>query len=318
MEVIHHAEIIINIFLQSLGDWLTLVSQFFSFLGQGDIYILIAIALYWCINARWGLKLIVMLVLSVNLNSWLKLAFASPRPFWIDSRVKELAVETSFGLPSGHAMNSASMLGLAASILRKKWLRAALAATIFLIGLSRIALGVHFASDVLVGWLMGGLLLTVFIKWEEPINAWFNQKSYAIQLVLGLVSSLAILMVSFLLLRLRSGWTPPIDWLINAPDMNPLDPTGMITLAGIWLGVILSQVWWNHRYGALQPAKDLRTNALRFLIGLAGLFVLWYGWGLVFPDSLDAKGLALRYVRYTVVGAWIGGLAPVSFMKLKV
>ena len=151
METIHHVEIIINIFLQSLGGWLNLAAQFFSFLGQEEFYILVLPVLYWCVNASWGIRIGVMLVLTVNLNSWLKLAFASPRPFWIDTRVKELAVETSFGLPSGHAMNSASMWGLLARLLRKKWLTYSITAVIFLIGLSRISLGVHFTSDVLAG-----------------------------------------------------------------------------------------------------------------------------------------------------------------------
>ncbi len=56
MEPIHHVEIIINIFMQSLGGWLTLLSQFFSFIGQ-DLYILILPALYWCINSTWGIQL---------------------------------------------------------------------------------------------------------------------------------------------------------------------------------------------------------------------------------------------------------------------
>lgn len=318
MDTIHHVEIIINIFLQSLGGWLNLLSQFFSFLGQEEFYILVLPALYWCVNASWGIRIGVMLVLTVNLNSWLKLAFASPRPFWIDARVKELAVETSFGLPSGHAMNSTSIWGLLATLFKKKWLTYTITAVVFLIGFSRIVLGVHFASDVLAGWLAGGLLLAAFVKWEKPISDRITRTSFEMQLVLGLISSLAILAISFLFLRLRSGWTLPVEWLVNAPDLNPLDPSGMVTLAGVWLGFSLSLVWWNHRHGMLQPMKTWKVNVVRYVIGVVGLFIIWYVLGLVFPHTVDAGALALRYLRYAIVGAWVGGLAPTLFLKLKV
>ena len=89
-------------------------------------------------------------------------------------------------------------------------------------------LGVHFTSDVLGGWLAGGLLLATFIKWEKPVAAWVGGIHYEMQLAIGAVSSLVILAVSYLFLGLRSGWTPPADWLANAPDLNPLDPTGWL------------------------------------------------------------------------------------------
>lgn len=131
METIHHVEIIINIFLQSLGGWLNLAAQFFSFLVQEEFYILVLPVLYWCVSASWGIRIGTMLILTGSLNSWLKLAFASPRPFWVDARVKELAAETSFGLPSGHAKNSTSMWGLLASFFPRRWLTYSITGIVF-------------------------------------------------------------------------------------------------------------------------------------------------------------------------------------------
>ncbi len=317
METIHHAEIIINIFLQSLGEWLTLLSQFFSFLGQ-EFCVLIFLALYWCINASWGIRIGIMLILTGSLESWLKLATASPRPFWIDGRVKELAVETSFGFPSGHAMNSTGIWGLLASFFRKRWATYSIMALVFLVGLSRVALGVHFTSDVLGGWLAGGLLLTAFIRWQKSIAGWITGTSFGMRIILAVASSVILLIISSILLSLRSGWTPPVEWLANAPDLNPLDPSGMVALAGIWLGSSLSVTWWFQRYKSLEPGKNLRANIIRFLVGIAGLFIIWYGLDLIFPGGQDAVALALRYLQYAVVGAWVGGIAPFLFLKLKV
>ena len=76
-------------------------------------------ALYWCIDARLGLRVGMILLLSNGLNAVLKLAFHTPRPYWVDARVTGFAAESSFGLPSGHAQSAASVWGLLASSFRK-------------------------------------------------------------------------------------------------------------------------------------------------------------------------------------------------------
>jgi undecaprenyl-diphosphatase len=69
-----------------------------------------------------------------------------------------------FSFPSGHTLNSTVTYGLIALLVWRSdlpaWLRRivaiALGVLVFVIGLSRIALGVHYPSDVVGGWL-GGL-----------------------------------------------------------------------------------------------------------------------------------------------------------------
>lgn len=68
-----------------------------------------------------------------------------------------------FSFPSGHALNSTVTYGLICVLIWRSrwppWLRRALVAglliLVVLIGLSRIALGAHYPSDVLGGWLAG-------------------------------------------------------------------------------------------------------------------------------------------------------------------
>lgn len=164
MESVHNLEIAITLFLQSLGSWIQAPANFFSFLGSEEFYFLIMPALYWCIDASMGLRIGLILTISSTLNAVLKLGFHSPRPYWIDPRVHAYALESTFGLPSGHAQNAAAIWGLIGVLSHRAWLVWVSGIIIFIIGISRVFLGVHFFSDVLLGWMVGGLILWLFCK----------------------------------------------------------------------------------------------------------------------------------------------------------
>ena len=98
---------------------------------------------------------------------WLKTVFMRPRP--------ELALlsEPSFSFPSGHATAAVAVLGSIALVLYRrsnsKSLRLLIPTlallVILLLSFSRLYLGAHYLSDVVAGWVVGGvwLFLGVFI-----------------------------------------------------------------------------------------------------------------------------------------------------------
>jgi membrane-associated phospholipid phosphatase len=100
-------------------------------------------------------------LLGAALNQLLKLLLARARPVVPDP----VATARGASFPSGHAMNSAICYTLIISallfsgIVRPRRARTALVSALafypLLIGLSRVVLGLHFASDVLGGWLLG-------------------------------------------------------------------------------------------------------------------------------------------------------------------
>ncbi len=95
----------------------------------------------------------------IALSFALKYLFARPRP---DESLHMVMTET-FSFPSGHAMSSAvvylSLAGLLAKIQRQRKVKiftlAVALLLVFLIGISRIYLGVHYPTDVLGGWSVG-------------------------------------------------------------------------------------------------------------------------------------------------------------------
>lgn len=81
-----------------------------------------------------------------------------------------LTIEPGYSFPSGHSTLSMVAYGIVVLLVlhsgMPRWLKApaiaALLALIFLVGLSRVYLGVHFPSDVLGGWLAGAAVVLVF------------------------------------------------------------------------------------------------------------------------------------------------------------
>jgi undecaprenyl-diphosphatase len=108
---------------------------------------------------RNGLFIFVASVGGWFLNWLLKAAFARSRP----DVVPHLREVVSSSFPSGHALTSAAVyLTLGALLMRiaegrlAKYYCIAIAMLLtFLVGASRVFLGVHYPTDVVAGWLMG-------------------------------------------------------------------------------------------------------------------------------------------------------------------
>lgn len=99
------------------------------------------------------------------LNTILKNIFERPRPEFY-----RLIQETGFSFPSGHSMVSMAFYGYFIYIIYKKmdnfylkWVICSiLSLLIILIGISRIYLGVHYASDVLAGFCISLAYLMLY------------------------------------------------------------------------------------------------------------------------------------------------------------
>jgi membrane-associated phospholipid phosphatase len=308
---------------QNLGEWLVIPFKGITFLGNEEFFLLLAPAIYWCLDARLGLRLGLFLMTSGSLNSTLKILAHAPRPAWIDPTVKAYVYESSFGIPSGHSQNAAVIWGMVAANLRRRWSWIAAGGLVLLIGLSRIFLAAHFPTDVLAAWMIGILLLWLFLKIDPALTQWINKQQPTSQVIVALLTSLGFILLGLLARLTLGSWKLPSIWISNSlvvfPDEEPITPlalSGMVSNAGAFWGLAIGAIWIKLQ-GGFAPAGNIWKRLGCYVIGLIGVVLIWRGLGSLLPSGEELIPLVLRYLRYALIGAWVTGLAPWLFVKIK-
>lgn len=323
MEYLYEVGISIVLMVQGMGEWLSAPMKILSFMGSAEFYLLIMPFLYWSIDTSLGIRIGLILLSSDAINYYLKISIHSARPFWISRQVESAAFESSFGLPSAHAQNSAAVLGLLAATLKRWWIWVLSLLLILLIGISRMYLAVHFPQDVIVGWLIGFLLVWIFIRFEKPVAAWFSSQSLPISILVLFVISISMLLLGLLLRSLAGSWEIPALWIENAKlafaeeeTINPFKFSGLLLTSGVFFGLSSGALWLSKRGGFSAKGKWWR-RILRFLVGVVGVVILWFILEPLLPEQPAMLGYVLGFILYAVIGLWISALAPLIFLRLK-
>ncbi len=269
--------------LQALGG--PAADTFFklvTLLGDEKFYLLLLPLVYWCFDKRLGIRLAALVMASNAINLWLKFAFRLPRP--PSPPVRRIVTETGYGFPSGHTQAATVAFGYPVSQVQRWRVHIVAAILVFLVALSRMYLGVHYPHDVLGGLVFGYLILFLFVKAAPLLEPKWLACPQAGRYALAVGVPLLALAV----------W--PLE-----------DTAGSLgALAGFAVG-------------GLAEAERIRFEAggtpwqrlLRFLVGFAGVAILYFGLKTVLPE-----GLAWRFLRYAVVGLYAAALAPWCFVRL--
>jgi undecaprenyl-diphosphatase len=128
---------------------------------------------FLCLQARYRTALMVAVAAGSGeiVNQLLKQLFMRPRP----SVVSHLRDVTTASFPSGHAMESAivyltlgvMLMRVAEGRIAKIYCLGIAMLVTFLVGSSRVFLGVHYPTDVLGGWILGFLWASLW---------WFTER----------------------------------------------------------------------------------------------------------------------------------------------
>lgn len=174
---------IYNFLSEFISKDMTVVMKWFTYLGSSPTLIIIAVLSYIVLqkNQRYflyGHFIAANLGITWLIDETFKFAFHRQRP-----DILRLVEASGFSFPSGHSMVSMSFYGLilyfvyinTENSFRRYAFTALLSLLILCIGISRIYLGVHYASDVLAGFSAGFAWLALFIT---LVNKYFLQKRY--------------------------------------------------------------------------------------------------------------------------------------------
>ncbi len=257
-------------------------------LGDESFYLLLFPFLLWCVDFYLGIRVGIIFLLSVYANNGLKEIFQQPRPFDILPEIQKIHA-SGYGFPSGHAQSSLVVWGSIAYWKKQTWIRNLSVLLILLIGFSRIYLGVHFPTDILGGWLFGGLILGLSYFIFLKIKLDFIQNNMIFKII-------GITLLPVILLQIQSS-----------PDII----SSVSVLTGIGYGLLL----FSSSMGGIRPGNWLQ-RLISFLVGVIGIGIIYLGLKLILPSEGQSFYQLFRFFRYLLLGIWISFGAPWLFIRM--
>ena len=304
-------------FLASLQKltFLNAPAKFLSFLGNEEFFLLLLPFIFWCVSRKNGARLGALFLFSAAVNEIFKVGFALPRPYWLEPSLM-LAVDKSFGFPSGHAQNAAVIWPFLAFRSRnpKLWLPLALLLVVA-IAFSRLYLGVHFPVDALGGLLIGFAILGLarvgedgwMQFWREIYFHWKIVNAILLVLLLVGLYTVAVFVGPY---KVTGGYTPPPADAVPAL-MHALSGYNISSRLGALFGLLVGFAA-TARYLSYSTQVSLNQKVLRLIIGLIGIAVFYIGLKQIPIDTVP-----FRFTRYALTTFWVGFGAPWVFGLLE-
>jgi undecaprenyl-diphosphatase len=171
---------------EEISPFMTTFMKAATYIGESYVVLSFCLLLFVIPKSRKSIALPVSaaVIISGILPFVLKEIFARQRP-----DILRLINETGYSFPSGHAMINAALYTMLVLLVfkfiqnktRRVILSAFCAALTIVIGISRIYLGVHYAGDVIGGWLIGfAVSVLLYFIWSgekiQKINRLFAKK----------------------------------------------------------------------------------------------------------------------------------------------
>ena len=247
MEKILEWGIEIVLWFQQFSPGFDLMFKIFTFSGEEMFYLLFLPVIIWCISMRFGVRLMILFLFNAYFNSFAKLIVDQPRPFNIDNRVKQIVHASGGGLPSGHTQNALVFWTYLARHFKHKWLWILTVVMIIFVPMSRVYLGVHFPTDLLGGYILGIIVLLLFIKLDQPVTDWLKKRGLGLQLIMSLLI--------------------PILMIMMLPSPEPSSIAACAVLLGGCVGISFERKWIKFK----TPDTFLKKLAC-YLIGTIILF----------------------------------------------
>ncbi len=166
------------IWLQSLGlgtilhTILFYLNQFFSMFGEETVAVAVMGFIYWGIDKRKGEKIGAAIMLAAVMTPYLKNIFKRLRPYQCCEEIELLRDVGGYSFPSGHSSSSGALFSSVALMFKESKILQVFGILIpLLVAFSRIYLGAHWPTDVIVGLAVGYLCTLVAIKIADKFKS---------------------------------------------------------------------------------------------------------------------------------------------------
>ena len=279
---------------QHMGFLGQLLANIFTAFGEQVVIFAIMGYIYWCRDKELGKIIGVNMATALVWNPMIKNIFLRRRPYMDHGAIQCLNPVNpgdiysvslqGYSFPSGHATNAAALYGTIAMGIRRKPWTAGLLTLIFLVGVSRFCLGVHYPTDVLAGWALGGAV-AFFMTWlQQKVKV--KWKLFALLLAVSL------------------------------PGCFYCKSTDYFSTLGVLIG-ILTGVLFEERFVRFENARTTPERLLRFFGGViffSAMHVLFkMPFSSEFLGSTTPGAMTFRVVRHAVEIFLISGIYPMLF-----
>lgn len=272
------------------------IAKALSFIGGETISLLVLLVVLFCYKKAAGMRCGFTILAASMWFPMIKNIALRLRPYMVhEGRVSVLmqaeadadamdVVQQGYSFPSGHSAMAVACYTSIAREIRKKWMWFLAVIIPLLIGLSRFAVGVHYPTDVLAGWVVGllafgfGLLMEKYVKKE-----WIR---YAILLAITL---------------------PGIFWCTSRDYFSAL---------GLLIGMTAA-VPFEKKYVNFQDTRNVWAMILR-VVGAFAIYavlnkVLKMPFSTEWLDSGTLGANLVRSARYAIILFLIVGIYPKCF-----
>jgi len=269
-----------NPFLDVFFEGVTIVAEQF-------IMMFVVGYFYWCSERTYNAKFMLTVMSGFSVNALFKNIFRVQRPFvkYKDEiRTLRMQTATGYSYPSGHTQNATTVFGLIGFKL-KRFFPLIGFALIFLIGFSRVYLGVHTVYDVLGGLAFGAVwcfvsfkIYDILEKKKEPL--WF--------LLYAIPSFFAIIFVN-----------------LNFPGDT-------FNMTGSSIGAIVGIVVEN-KFIKFNPINKPKKQVIKMILGLGVALILQNGLKVLFLLFIKETTIiwcVFDFIRYFICTFWITAAIP--------
>ena len=278
-------------FLESLRtDFSVKFFEGITMLGEETILILMIAVLYFAYDKRLALRIGYITITSMCVNNTVKNLVKRPRPFASGEVTPARAhTATGYSFPSGHTQTIASWSSAFAMYFKKAWVSVLAGVGIVAVAFSRLFLGVHYPSDVIVGAVLGvAIAVGLSIVYDRTKNI---HKLYGIT---------ALVMLPFAIWFMITA-DPLYDDFFKLYGML----TGLFFAAGL-----------EEKYAPIEYDVAVWKKVLRIVIGVAVVLAVKEGFKLVDVFGILRLSLLLDAIRYMLVVIVGFGLCPILFKKI--